>query len=456
MISTIKLQNFGPFSDVEFDLERRKGEPNAFAMVYGENGAGKTRLIDSIEFLKETAHTYLGPQRAEALSAEKMNTEIPTDASKRKEVDKALLSLIDALSKDLSLSLKEASIQKTVRGRIMPGSDGMSTSYEFLLDGRRFTYSMEFGGDGKLIGESMRAPITSRICDIYAIKSSENGLDIQISPSLLKDDGYRDEMIETIKRYWGNNTFLSIMNDQYIIKNETFMAQNVLDSFDRIRRYIDSIVVVFSSKDTIRIDGFDYCQGIAEISDTKRLDDAESAYDAFFKSIDGNIKHVHYRREAIDSGITYSLVFDRRISGRIVSINYEDESNGIKKLARMLPAIALTSGGRTILIDEMDSNIHDLMIAELMERIRGYLEGQLIITSHNTELLDDSEPSSIYIIQVDRKGFRKILPMNKIARAQKTNSIRRLYLRGCYEGVPYVGDVDLENVLSKFTGTRKR
>lgn len=456
MISSIELRNFGPFSDIAFNLEKSKDEPNEIVMVYGENGAGKTRLIDSIEFLKETAHTYIGPQRAEALNAKIANIGVTAHNSERMDLDKALSDLIDALSKNLSKSLKETGIQKTVRGRMMPGSEKMSATYEFLLDGKKFIYSMGFDGNGRLVTESMRAPITSRICEIYSVESSAGELAIRFSPSFLKDDNFRNDIIEMVRRYWGNNTLLSIMNDQYIVNNESFMSRNVLDSFDRIRRYIDSIAVVFSSRDAITIDGFDYCRGIAKDSDTKKLNDAESAYDSFFRSIDGNIKHVYYNKRATDHGIAYSLVFERRVSGQIVSIDYEDESNGIKKLARMLPAIALTAGGRTILIDEMDSNIHDLMIVELMERIRGYLEGQLIITSHNTELLDDSEPSSIYIIQVDKDGFRKILPMNKIARTQKTNSVRRLYLRGCYEGVPYIGDVDLEDVLSRFAGTRKK
>ncbi len=222
VISNIRLRNYGPFSDVEFDLERKKGEPHAVALVYGENGAGKTRLIDSIAFLKETAHTRIGSQ-----------------------------------------SSKRTDLQTAVRERMMPGSDGMSATYGFLLGGKKFSYGMEFDGGGGLIAESLDGPISSRTGNIYSIGSSGKDLEIRFSPSFLKDEGFRKEMIEAIGRHWGNDTFLGIMNEQYILCDESFMERNILDSFDRFRRYVDSMTV-FPSRD-----GCDLCRGIIDAADSK-------------------------------------------------------------------------------------------------------------------------------------------------------------------------------------------
>lgn len=456
MISKIRLYNFGPFSDAEFDLMRRKDEPQTMAMVYGENGAGKTRLIGSVRFLKETARTYVGPQRAGIITSELTEFGITGGDADRKELNAVLEDLLGVLSRKAPLSPREANLRKVVRRYMMPGSDGMSVSYEFLIDGMRAVYVMSFDAEGFLVGESMDAQIGSRIMNVYTISSSDGGPDIRFSPSFFRDSEFRDEMTATIERYWGNDSFLSIMNDQYIIKNESFMNRAVLDSFDKVRRYIDSITVIFPSRDTDSQGGYDLCQGSVPSSESGLLDAAESAYDAFFRSIDGGIRGVRYDRKETDGGIRYSLVFDRRISDRVVSIPYSQESNGIRKLARMLPAMAKTAGGGTVLIDEMDSNIHDMMIAELVERIRGSIDGQLIFTSHNTEILDDSDPSTVYVIQVDRSGFRKIVPLKKAAKIQKTNSVRRQYLRGCFEGVPYIGDVDLRDVLKRFSETGMR
>ncbi len=445
MISNIRLRNYGPFSDAEFDLEKKKGVPNAVALVYGENGAGKSRLIDSVRFLKETAHTHIGPQRAMAMAAERENS-----GTGGGEIGKALSTLLEVLSKNAAQYSRDTNLQRTVRGRMTRGSDGMSATYGFILDGKRFSYGMEFDGEGILIGESLDGPISSRTGNIYTIRSSGNGLEIRFSPSFLKDDGFRKEMIGTTERYWGNDTFLGILNEQYILCNESFMGQNVLGSFDLFRRYVDSITIFLSQ------DECDLCEGVIDASDSKVLDAAESAYNAFFTSIDGNIERVRYRREKSENGIRYRLVFDRRISGKVVGIDYEDESDGYRQLARMLPTISKTAGGATVLIDGFDSGIHEMMVWELMERIRGYNKGQLIATTHDTELLNDFEPSSSYVIQVDKDGFRRILPLNKIARTQKTNSVRSQYLRGCFKGIPYIGDVDLEDVSARFEGKRVR
>lgn len=413
MISNIKLRNFGPFADAEFDLRGKKGEPLPMALVYGENGSGKTRLFDSVVFLKETAHASVGSDMAG--------------------------------EDDEGTGDGATSLRRIVRRRMMPGSDGMSATYGFLLDGRRFVYSMEFGRDGTIIGESLDGPVASHSVNIFAIGSSRDGPDIRLSPSFLKDGKLREETARAIRRCWGKSTFLGIMNDRRIACD-----RYVPDSFERFRRYIDSIAVVVPSND-----GTDPCQGIVDASDTGKLDAAESAYDSFFRSLDGNIEGVHYRRERTGDRVMYRLVFERRVSGRTVDVDCEDEAEGFRQLARMLPAMAKTAEGCTVLIDGFDSGIHEMMVWELMERIRGYGTGQLIATTHDTELMDDLGPASVYVIRVDKDGFRSILPIDGMEDAERTGSNRNRYLRGCFEGIPYIGDVDLDDISAGFEGEKR-
>ena len=45
MISYIKLKNFKSFSDVQLDLRGAHGIHKKVALIYGENGSGKSNLM---------------------------------------------------------------------------------------------------------------------------------------------------------------------------------------------------------------------------------------------------------------------------------------------------------------------------------------------------------------------------------------------------------------------------
>jgi AAA15 family ATPase/GTPase len=59
MISFIKLNNFKSFKNVELDLRGKKGIPKKIAFIYGENGSGKTNLMDSLFFLHNSFNTLM-------------------------------------------------------------------------------------------------------------------------------------------------------------------------------------------------------------------------------------------------------------------------------------------------------------------------------------------------------------------------------------------------------------
>lgn len=49
MFTKVRLQNFRSFKDITFDLSDTKNKYKNFAMVYGENGVGKSNLISGFE-----------------------------------------------------------------------------------------------------------------------------------------------------------------------------------------------------------------------------------------------------------------------------------------------------------------------------------------------------------------------------------------------------------------------
>ena len=123
---------------------------------------------------------------------------------------------------------------------------------------------------------------------------------------------------------------------------------------------------------------------------------------------------------------------------------------GTQALLRLLPFLLASIEGSTVIIDEFDSGIHDLLSRSLIKSIFKDISGQLIMTTHNTSLMDnttsvDNNPSlpdipaeCIYTINEDDSNGQKriscILEHNN--KLNSNSNIRKQYVQGKYHGIP--------------------
>ena len=115
----------------------------------------------------------------------------------------------------------------------------------------------------------------------------------------------------------------------------------------------------------------------------------------------------------------------------------------------MIPYLISACEGQTVIIDELDTGIHDLLVKNLLECIIKYVKGQLIITTHNTMLIDSSIPNEdIYIFNADSKAFKELIAITDFdGRIHKNNSPMKKYLHGLYGGIPMFTDIDFDEIL---------
>ena len=102
--------------------------------------------------------------------------------------------------------------------------------------------------------------------------------------------------------------------------------------------------------------------------------------------------------------------------------------------------------GDIVFIDEMDTDVHNLLITGMMNQIIPEITGQLIASTHNTRLMASLSPENVFIIIVDRDGFKRIQPASAIKRVRPSNNIRNMYLNGDFMGIPYIADLDLSDI----------
>ncbi len=107
-------------------------------------------------------------------------------------------------------------------------------------------------------------------------------------------------------------------------------------------------------------------------------------------------------------------------------IPLRDESAGIIKLVSILLLIIAAFNDRsiTVAIDELDAGVYEYLLGEILESLETYGKGQFIFTSHNLRPLEVLKKESII--------FTTSNPDNRYIRLKgvgKTNNLRSLYLR---------------------------
>ncbi|HFI0938878.1 TPA: AAA family ATPase [Streptococcus suis] len=107
------------------------------------------------------------------------------------------------------------------------------------------------------------------------------------------------------------------------------------------------------------------------------------------------------------------------------SIPFRSESDGIKKLVSILSSLinAYSSKTAIILIDELDSGIFEFLLGEILDVLSKGAKGQIIFTSHNLRPLE--------ILEDDNIVFTTINPQNRYVRktTKETNNLRNVYIR---------------------------
>ena len=173
----------------------------------------------------------------------------------------------------------------------------------------------------------------------------------------------------------------------------------------------------------------------------------ENVLNIFFTQAYADIKSVKYVIEEKDDKIRYKLFFNKMIGGTLKSIPIELESEGTKKIIEEFDTLIGAIMGETVIIDEIDNGIHDLLMKNIILSIKDEITGQLIITTHNTLLLEILPKECIYILSADYEGNKYINSIKEYGiTIQKNHNARDLYFKGLFGGIPTTSYVDFEEI----------
>lgn len=440
MFTYIKLKNFMSFNDVIFDFRNGSKGAKKFISVYGENGSGKSNFVNCINFFRKSIDSF------EMIG----NAEIIHEIAQKKELPKSFLEII-------SESLNILNIAENCR--MLACDEQTRIEYGFQINGHEGYYIISF--TEKFVYEKLYYFTGKQRGTIFEIMFKDGKIETDFSNKLFSNKKVEAEICDEINKYWGKHTFLSILNKERAEKNEQYIHNNYMIYVFDILDMLHDITIHY--KKTPHSDNEVEAQMPANI--LRNLDEgtvrqeyvdilnrSERILNGFFTQAYADIKEVYYERKNNEQDIQYKLFVTKMIGGKLRIVDFAKESAGTQHILEIIRSLLGAFCGVTVVYDEIDNGIHDLLLKNILESMVDDITGQLIITTHNTYMLETIDIKSVYLINVDYLGNKEVKCLDQYPRIQGSNNPRIMYLKGLFGGIPVVDFMDYGEIIQELKG----
>ena len=245
---------------------------------------------------------------------------------------------------------------------------------------------------------------------------------------------------------WFDRTLVPVFRDSIPIQGIGLGIMRDTEFRDRLKDVLDFLDLGIDGLDLLPIE----IDAISDLSEEFR-DFAKKHVQGISEGSDERAILGYPGREdyiLIDSNHDFSaskLVTLHNIKGedRQIPFDLSAESNGTRRLLQLMPALLDLHSGksdRVFVIDELDSSIHAHLtgkVIELFLKFAGNRENQLVVTAHDTGLLDLDllRRDEIWFIEKDRNGASSLYSLEEF-RLPKNMNIEKGYLFGRFGAIP--------------------
>jgi len=434
MFTSLELHNYKSLVELNVSFLKKKDIAKKLIVVYGENGVGKSNFASAFFTLYESMQT---------LSVRKAIMAFLEDKKEYANKD-SFIRAVSGKLRDTEAIIKNC---KTI-----DSSDNMSLKFGFNIGGKEGSYLIEYD-DTQIVRERLEYALVKNRCVLFDISLNER----KINKKLFLESEYAYEVEENLTKYKGRHSLLSIIYNDLEEKANEYVQKRIHPALYKIIG--DFVTMSVSLKhgnhgefDKIGVSHEILSQlksGTLNIEDEEELDKAEELLNNFFTQTYSDIKEVFYKKEVInEKSFKYELFFKKKIYGNLIDVSYELESTGTLHLLKILPYLLMSVEGTVVVIDELDTGIHDLLVENLLNSIIDSIGGQLIVTTHNTMILDSEiDPEYIYTFVVDRDAKKELVPIVEFENRVHPNlNYRNRYLKGMYGGIPNIADIDFDEL----------
>lgn len=346
--------------------------------IFGPNGIGKTAIFKSIEIIKNIVinNYYLTDIENLSLLHKLINKNI-----KKMKIEITFLVVFDKKNHKKYIYNMELEIKHS---DIFISKESIKTDYkssELIIE------------NGSILNNSLFEN-TTLIED-----SSKNLLNKRSILNIIKDIALRDNDKETFNNLFNFFKNLYIKTDRY--QYNILDVVNLTDIDDRYDMRIPKK------------------KGILEV--IKKDFERKTKFLKLFKK---DLSSINFIKKD-DSEYYYLNIF---FNYKDLEISYSFESQGIKLLFILHSYLDKILNGGIVLVDEIDSSIHDVYLNKIIEFFSEEGKGQLIFTTHNTTLLNTLRKYNNSIDFINEN--KEIIPWIKNGNSSVFNKYREGYIKG--------------------------
>lgn len=193
---------------------------------------------------------------------------------------------------------------------------------------------------------------------------------------------------------------------------------------------------------------------------------------AFMNSADLSIADIQLKTEVFDPELLPKKLpasvreeFTRKMAGKdlttvkfvhanvdgqgSVEFDEDEESDGTRALFAFAgPWLDVIENERVLVVDELDTSLHPLLVHHLVKRLHHEgTKAQLIFTTHDTTLLSQKllRRDQVWFMEKNEKSATRLYPLSDFS-PRDNEAIERGYLNGRYGGIPFLKDLDFYGV----------
>lgn len=304
----------------------------------------------------------------------------------------------------------------------------------FVCNKTRYEYALSVTRD-RIVYERLTAYPKGRESQLYERRHGANGDEYEFGPSF--------ESEEFLRNAWKKLTGPQLAFIKQVAENSSEEESQLSAPYMWLRRGMSSIGTDLKG----------FSRSSRELAYEKPHLAEEIAQ--FLQQIDVPVSKIQF--EAEQSQNDSSLTEERDSSPKIkkttlthftalgeAEFDYSEESEGTKALIGFwLPWGVLSEGElglSTLIVDELDSSLHPMIVAELVaQHISNNSPSQLIFTTHDTHLMDTKllRRDQIWVTERDRNGATQVRSVHDFE-GRESEDIEKRYYEGRYRGLPFV------------------
>lgn len=427
-IVNISLENFKNVKKGSICLEnKRKDYKSSVLGLYGQNGSGKTALIDAIALLK---HILCGQQipvkYADYINVDAENAKIAYQFRIKYEegtFDVWYEFSLGRAADDTSVNMDEGVSQKKYKAEIFDeylsyafSSRTKKTRKSSLIDTRTSEVFVPRAKYVELVGAD-KEKTTDLLVNKKFIRTTSRGFI------------FSREMINIFRKNCHNELYMSVIESLMTFGNRELFIINT-ETSGLIS--MNALPLAFKYKDS----------GAETVGNLMLpLNTSASIPDEAYGVVNSVISNMNIVLEQIVPGLTIGIVDLGPIvykdgktgksiqlvslkNKKVIPLQYESE--GIKKIISILQLLIVVYNNPsiTVAVDELDAGIFEYLLGELLAIISEKGKGQLIFTSHNLRPLETIDKGFIAFTTTNMEN-RYI----RLANVKGNNNLRDFYYR---------------------------